>query len=387
MADPKTLRVLTLNGGGMRGYMSTVFLQRFINEWRAAGMVGSLADNFDVIAGTSIGAIQALYYGLGKDGLQPEGQECQEVLNLFENEGPWMFTIKGSPFGCQASNPSNRPSGSQKTALVLDDEPFYKSHCPFEAVDIDGGINVVPSGDGTDYSRQGSNQLYTSLNDILGDAKLSDMQTTVFVPALNISITQPTYFSNYDGHPVFQGKEELARNIAMASSAAPVYLPFVEFGGQKYLDGGLFQNDPSNLAMTLAKIQQPQFERICVLNIGTGGPHDHRFSQPLISSPIDLGETLDLMVRLMTVGIAEVAKTTATDLYLRSRLTLEDLYYYTFNPVLGETDLDISTDAYLNGGGDGSSAENPVKGLRQIADEWYDVEQSEITNFIGHLTA
>ena len=160
MADPKTLRVLTLNGGGMRGYMSTVFLQRFINEWKAAGMTGSLADNFDVIAGTSIGAIQALYYGLGKDASQPEGQECQEVLNLFENEGPWMFTIKGSPFGCQASNPSNRPSGAQKTALVLEDEPFYKSHCPFTDLNGDGQIDVVHSGDGTSYSRQGSNQLF-----------------------------------------------------------------------------------------------------------------------------------------------------------------------------------------------------------------------------------
>lgn len=368
MSDPRTLRVLTLNGGGMRGYMSTVFLQRFINEWRAAGMVGSLADNFDVIAGTSIGAIQALYYGLGKDALQQEGQECKELLNLFQNEGPWIFTTRDTfDFGCDSSVPSKRIGVDDEFEFGVTGTAFYESAC------VD--------------SNYGSARLYQAIDNVLGNARLSDMQTTVLVPALNGSITQPIYFSNYDGHPVFQGKGALASNVAKASSAAPVFLPSVAFGNQKYLDGGLFQNDPSNLAMTLAKMLHPQFERICVLNVGTGGPQDHRFSKPLTSLPFDPTDAVSLLEALMKVGIAEVAKTTATDLYLRSRLTLEDLYYYSFNPILDNTDLDISTDAYLNGGGDDSSPENPVKGLRQIADEWYDAEQSEITNFIGHLTA
>lgn len=368
MADPRTLRVLTLNGGGMRGYMSTVFLQRFVTQWKAAGMVGSLADNFDVIAGTSIGAIQACYYGLGKDAQQASGEEFDEMLDLFQNDGKWIFTTKGiTDLGCDSSVASNRAGADDYLEYVVGALGLYESFC--------------------DDSNYGSAKLYEVIESVLGDAKLSDMLTTVLIPALNASTTQPTYFSNYDGVPIFQGREELASNVACASSAAPVYFPEFEFSGQKYIDGGLFQNDPSNLAITLAKMQEPQYERVCVLNVGTGILPDRLFSEVVVGVPLEDLTGFDTLAALLTVGIGETAKTTSTDMHLRSQLTLEKLNYYSFNPIIQEASLDISTDAYLNGGGDDSSPENPILGLKQIANNWYDQETDEITNFIGHLTA
>ena len=83
MSDPNTVRVLSLSGGGERGYISLVFLQRFLNQW---GMVGTLAQNFDVICGTSIGGICSLGFGLGKS--------VADLVPFFTEEGQWIFTIR-----------------------------------------------------------------------------------------------------------------------------------------------------------------------------------------------------------------------------------------------------------------------------------------------------
>ena len=69
--DCNTVRVLSLDGGGIRGYLSLKWLQRFISQWGVNG--NELWKYFDVICGTSIGGIAALSYAYGKspDELKP----------------------------------------------------------------------------------------------------------------------------------------------------------------------------------------------------------------------------------------------------------------------------------------------------------------------------
>jgi patatin-like phospholipase/acyl hydrolase len=345
MSDPNTVRVLSLSGGGERGYISLVFLQRFLNQW---GMVGTLAQNFDVICGTSIGGICSLGFGLGKS--------VADLVPFFTEEGQWIFTIRTAEDvllgSINASDPSNVPNDLQKVAIIADNDQFYKS------------VSTA--------SNYGSARLKSVITNVLGTNTMANMQTNILIPSLRSNTSKAVFFSNAD-YPQFIGQTELAVNVALATSAAPLYLPPVTFGGNEYIDGGLYQNSPTGLGLTLAKVKRPTAKRACVLSIGTGTSPDHDFSSPPDGGlPFETSATT--LLNLLTIAIPNVALTTDIDLFLRSQYTLDNLFYYSFNPVLTNTDLDNTTPAFLTY-------------LSDAANTWYDNDTANITNFIGHLTA
>ena len=347
MSDPNTVRVLSLSGGGERGYISLVFLQRFLNQW---GMVGTLAQNFDVICGTSIGGICALNFGLGKS--------VADLIPFFTVEGPWIFTnrtvedvLAGS---IDASLPSNVPNGVEKFAILGNNDQYYASVDP---------VN----------SNYGSARLRSLLNTLMGSNTLANMQTNVLIPSLQANTSRSIFFSNVN-LPQFSGQNELAVNVALATSAAPTYLPPVNFGGNQYIDGGIYQNNPTSLGLSLARVNKPTAKRACVLSIGTGIAEDHDISVPPIGSGIPFEDTAQLLYNLLQVGIPAVSSAIDTDLYLRSQYTLDNLFYYSFNPVLNDVELDVTTPTYLTY-------------LEDSANTWYNNDTANITNFIGHLNA
>ncbi len=64
MSDPNTVRILEFDGGGERGYLSNTFFNRFVQQWGIDP--ATLAQQFDVICGTSVGGILALAYATGR---------------------------------------------------------------------------------------------------------------------------------------------------------------------------------------------------------------------------------------------------------------------------------------------------------------------------------
>ena len=82
--DTNTIRVLSLDGGGVRGYLSLKFLQRFVAQWGINP--NELWKYFDVICGTSIGGIQALAYAYGKS--------TQDLEPFFREKAKKVFTIR-----------------------------------------------------------------------------------------------------------------------------------------------------------------------------------------------------------------------------------------------------------------------------------------------------
>ena len=347
MSDPNTVRVLSLSGGGERGYISLVFLQRFLNQW---GMVGTLAQNFDVICGTSIGGICSLGFGLGKS--------VADLIPFFTEEGQWIFTIRTTQDvideSVNASEPSNVPNGLQKAIILGNNDQYYTSFDP---------VN----------SNYGSARLRSVITGVLGTNTLADMQTNILVPSLQSSTSRAIFFSNVN-LPQFSGQSELAVNVALATSAAPTFLPPVNFGGHQYIDGGLYQNSPASLGLSLARVTRPTTKRACVLSIGTGIAPEHDFSTPAGGGGIPFETTAQTLYNLLTVGIPTVASAIDTDLYLRSQYQLDNLFYYSFNPILDDVELDITTPTYLSY-------------LEDTANTWYDNDTANITNFIGHLTA
>ena len=348
MSDPSTIRILSLNGGGTRGYTSLVFLQRFLQQW---GMTGTIAQNFDVISGTSIGGISALGFGLGKT--------VEDLIPFFTQEGQWVFTIRTAEDviegSINASEPSNRPNLAQKIAILGDNDWFYQATDP--------------------ASNYGSSHLKAVLQGIAGTSTLADMQTNVLIPSLQTTTTKAVFFSNVN-YSNFIGQNELAVNVALATSAAPTYFAPISFNGHTYIDGGIYQNSPAQLGLTLAKTIKPTAKRACLLQLGTGTNPDHDISDPFGTVPF-VG-TAKSLADTFGAAIPAVTRAGDTDLFLRNQYTLERLFYYSYAPVLDsenqDTDLDNTDPSFFTY-------------LASVANNWYDNDLANITNFIGHLNA
>ena len=233
MSDPNTIRILSFDGGGERGYLSMQFFQRFIQLWGIDQSM--LAKKFDVICGTSIGGIIALALAFGKP--------IDEIMPFFTVQGRYIFSLT-------SLSPSVRPNLAAKVALIITDTPFYQSSGPTELL-------------------YGSGLLKATIEDIFTTNTLQNLQTNVIIPSYQLDTNRYVLFSNFN-YPDFIGQNELISNVALATSAAPAYLPSLSLNGHTYIDGGVYQNNASSFGRTLAEMIKPNATRCCVLSIGTG---------------------------------------------------------------------------------------------------------------------
>lgn len=75
-------KILSLDGGGLRGLITARLLQRL----NAEQAIGGWLDRADLIVGTSTGGILAL--GLA------EGKTAQQIADLYKTKGPDIDTVQ-----------------------------------------------------------------------------------------------------------------------------------------------------------------------------------------------------------------------------------------------------------------------------------------------------
>lgn len=354
MSDTRTIRVLSFDGGGMRGYLSLNWFKRFIDYWGIPP--ADIWKYFDIITGTSIGGIisLSLAYGLTPD----------ELLPFFTLDGPWIFTVRSAidvaAGSINASFPSNRPYTSQKVVILGQNDQFYRS--------------VDPA------SNYGSARLKTKLVQTFGNATLQDLKANILITGYKSSTNTPVLFSNLN-YGEFSGQDELITNVALATSAAPVYLPPHPFGGSIYIDGGVFQNNPAQLAFNTAKSLKPLANRYNVLSIGTGvgqvGFHEEENPDQPSPPTFPFEQTVKDLVSIIDAATTGAQESVARGLLLESKYTLNRLYYYRFQPVLDpnvNTDLDNSDADFLTY-------------MEDVATQEFNNDIDNIATFLGHLTA
>ncbi len=218
-------RVLSLDGGGIRGAATAQFLNRL-----EASLDGkSLFDTFDLFAGTSTGGIIAGVIGL----LQKSGAELPDLYdyknaNRIMNKSLW-----------------DRMAGFAQA------EPRY---------DGTGKIDVL-----TEY---------------FGDRNLNEAQKPVLVVAYDVENRKSDVLKSNGGKVV------KAVDALNATSAAPLYFPTAKVAGDGekvrwLIDGGVIANNPAMCAYAEAKKLWPDDE-IRMLSVGTGSinrPIDGKASQ------------------------------------------------------------------------------------------------------------
>jgi predicted acylesterase/phospholipase RssA len=348
--DINTVRVLSFDGGGVRGYLSLKFLQRFVQQWGINP--NELWKYWDVISGTSIGGIMALAIAFGKN--------LDELEPFFLSEAKRIFTIRSILTGCDADSDSNRPNTLQKIALLVLNDPFYKSACE-------------PDAGNSNY---GSNILQQALVNIFGTATMADLKTKVVIPSYEKDTGKYVMFSNY-ADPMFKGQNETIVNVARATSAAPAYFPEHTFNGHRYGDGGVYQNNSSSIALAEAKAIKTSAIRGCVLSLGTGIGEmgfDNPTTAGLLTSTDSAIKELFALFDIASTGGQESVD---FDLRLRSKRSLEQLHYYRFQPKLDltiNTELDNSDVTFLNY-------------MADTANIIFVNDNANITNFLGKLIA
>jgi predicted acylesterase/phospholipase RssA len=226
----KTVRILSLDGGGMRGYLSATFLKRFCVQ---AGIpANQLFNSFDIITGTSIGGIQALGYAYG--------QSPDNMLQFFAAQGANIFYYN-----------SSLPLAAYKFSVIM-------------------GLPTYPT---TFY---GQAPLQAALEAVFGTTlKLSDLPGKVIIPSWDAGEDASIIFSNITGfEPFMTGANTEVVNVGLATSAAPLYFPSALVSGETLIDGGVYQNNPVTTAFSVARQLFPQATRLCVLSVGTGVSHN-----------------------------------------------------------------------------------------------------------------
>lgn len=237
--------ILSLPGGGMRGYFQTKIMQLFCS--RAGIDPNKIYEIFSLISGTSIGGITACAYAFGKS--------PQDLINLFETKASDIFK----------SNAETEKTGKS----VYFNAVITGANSGAQAQPIFGSGNRC-------YFR--SEGLEEALNEQFGNHEMSDLLTKCFVTSWNTNTDLPVCFSNFNisQNPIFKGATTHIKDACRATSAAPLYFPYKELSSPlpelagKFIDGGVFCNNPSTLAYNTAFILNPRAKRTVMLNIGNG---------------------------------------------------------------------------------------------------------------------
>lgn len=230
----KKVRILTIDGGGIRGIIPAVILN-YIEEQlqkKTNNSNATLADYFDMIAGTSTGGILTTLYLLpALDGDTKNSRYfAKEAVNFYKEYGSIIFKKK-------------------RLSKV------------FSAIYTEKGLESV-------------------LKEKVGDVKLSEVLKPCLITAYDISSRNAIFFTSPEAKNSTQ-KDYYMRDISRATSAAPTYFNPAKIksmsGKTAYLiDGGMYANDPTMSAIVEARknnfpnCNNPNFEDIYVVSIGTG---------------------------------------------------------------------------------------------------------------------
>lgn len=330
-----TLKVLALDGGGIRGIFSARFLEKFCNK--ANIDPSRLFDYFDVIIGTSIGGIQSVAYA--------DGKTPAYMQNIFRTKGNLIFEDRS----------------------IL---PAYKER-----------VVMGLSSDTTFYDNV---QLRQVITDVIGNKTMQDLQGNVVLTAWNMSNNKPVLFSNIKGYEDYLTGETLPIvDCALATSAAPLYFPRAVINESEYIDGGVIQNNPALVGFQIGKRVFPTRARICVLSVGTCSPYPNQgrvFADEIndtnTNTTTDVPSNVEyLMYLLDNVFMGGVQKLVDETVEFIASNIYQNYHYYRFDyqfPQGQDAPMDNSSSAYLDD-------------LVAKADAKFTAEEDKIDNFIQHF--
>ena len=217
--DDRDFRILSIDGGGIRGILPLAALARLERDWLQGQ---SIAQYFDMVVGTSTGGIIAL--GLAR------GLTAQQILDIYVKRGVEVF-----------------PKLNWLQLKWKGASQYILNRCNSEA-------------------------LYALIEDVVGDTELWESKVRLCVPSAETRNFEPFIFKT-PHHEDYRKDWALSMaHIAMTTSAAPAHFrPVVGQDGFEFIDGGIWANNPVMVgvadALSCFNIRR---EQLRILSLGCG---------------------------------------------------------------------------------------------------------------------
>lgn len=194
-AASEPFQILALDGGGAKALFTAHVLARLEQDLGV-----SISESFDLIAGTSAGGIVALALGAG---LAPA-----QIVEHYEELVSTVF-------------PAARRRLWRRTRQLT--SPIYDDDA-----------------------------LRTALTNVLGGQTLGDSTKRLVIPAWDVQRGAVHIFKTPHNPRLTRDWRIPMVDIAMATSAAPLYFPAARVDGHRLIDGGVWANNPSVVAIAEA---------------------------------------------------------------------------------------------------------------------------------------
>lgn len=193
--DQSTFKILSIDGGGIRGLYSAKMLEIFEERFKCR-----MVDYFDLICGTSTGGLIALGLALGIPTARISNFYIEKGREIFPDSNRFLRHLK-QLFG--AGKYSNK-------------------------------------------------NLKKALQSIFEKKKIGDVECLLCIPSHSITSARP-YIFKFD-HPegsLLRDNNTLIVDVALATSAAPTYFPIVEIDNHpgQFIDGGVCANNPALIGL------------------------------------------------------------------------------------------------------------------------------------------
>jgi patatin-like phospholipase/acyl hydrolase len=232
LSQPDRFRVLSIDGGGIRGLIAARVIARLEELVSAeAGEERRLADCFHMFAGTSTGGLLALALTV-PDPANPTRPRLSgaDLVDLYETEGPRIFG-----------------------------DTLHK------LVSLGGWI----------APKHSEARLERALRGRFGEAGLRDALRELVVTSYDMSEPGPHFFKRWRAREA-EDRDAPMVDVGLSTSAAPTYFPSHGLDGRALVDGGLFAANPSVAAVVEALKRRDDEPRdlstgeLLLVSLGTG---------------------------------------------------------------------------------------------------------------------
>ncbi|HEX9981598.1 MAG TPA: patatin-like phospholipase family protein [Flavobacterium sp.] len=238
----KKIRILSLDGGGIRGIITCVIL-KYIEEQlqKIDSPNAKLGDYFDLVAGSSTGGLLAsilLFPDKNKKALF----SVQEALDLYSTKGENIFNVS-----------------------------FW-----------DHAVNLF----GLFSEKISCRNLEKQLESVFGKLELKDLTRPSLITSYDIGARRAKFFTSHEADSLLENF--YVKDICRATSAAPTYFEPAKIKslyGQEFtlIDGGVYANNPALCAYAEArkiafskifndpeKPDYPNINDMIIISVGTG---------------------------------------------------------------------------------------------------------------------
>jgi patatin-like phospholipase/acyl hydrolase len=249
MPQPERFQILSLDGGGIKGIFSAGILAAIEDDLDI-----SVADHFDLLAGTSTGGIIAIGLGLG---LRP-----REIVDFYLREGPSIFP------------------------------KWY-------------GFKSLQHWLLRKYSAR---PLEGALKRCFKEKRFGDSKKRLVIPTYNLGEDDVYLFRTPHVEKLRRDYKVPAWKIARATAAAPTFFAASrDVDKLRLIDGGIWANNPSLVAVTEAygTLGIP-LSAIHVFSIGTSDAVTHRKNRLNNGGIIAWGRqsaAVDVIIRGQSIGV------------------------------------------------------------------------------------